>query len=69
MKLRLGSWDFPSGNNCEVNLERDTEGVIHLWLAWNAPPPLSPQDDTHYMAVVIPALIEKVGKIRQGGIA
>jgi len=69
MKLRIGSWDFPSGNNCEVEFERDAKGVAHMWLAWNAPPPLSPEDYRYYMTVVLPALIEKFGKVAQGGIA
>ena len=69
MKLRIGSWDFPSGNNCEVDLERDAIGVTHLYLAWNTPPPLSAEDYTRYMAVVLPALIETVGSVGQGGTA
>ena len=69
MKTKIGSWTFPSGNTCDVSLEQDTAGMIHAWFWWDEPPPLSPEDEVYYMAVLLPTLIAKLGSLGQGGTA
>lgn len=56
-RVRLGSWDFPSGNNAVVYLEAETgDGVRHVSVEWDDPPPLSPRDLTFYENVVLPKI-------------
>jgi hypothetical protein len=55
MRVKLGEWRFPSGNHCEVSLEKGA-GVIHdLHFEWDSPPPLSREDHQYYEATMRPA--------------
>jgi hypothetical protein len=62
MRIDLGNWTFPSENNCDAILETDGDSVIHLWLRWESPPPLTRRDLLHYRNVVLPEIIQMVGK-------
>jgi hypothetical protein len=57
-RVRLGDWTCPSGNNVVVYLRHDPalEGVEHLEMEWDTPPPLAAADLVHYLDVVLPAV-------------
>jgi hypothetical protein len=55
-RVRLGSWDCPSGNNVEAFYAAIDEGRGALELAWDTPPPLAPADEAFYLSVVQPAV-------------
>jgi len=54
MKVYLGSWTLPSGNSCDVSVNQDTSGNIHVWFAWDSPPPFRTEDEAYYQSVVVP---------------
>jgi len=57
---KLGSWTFPSGNHVDVYLEPDAgDGVRQATCEWDSPPPLSVEDEGHYLAVVLPAVAKR----------
>jgi hypothetical protein len=59
-RVRLGEWFFPSGQSMVACLEPDRrDGLRYATCAWDAPPPLRPDDLVHYLVVVRPALIRR----------
>ncbi len=52
--IKVGSWTCPSGNSVDVFLEQDDTGRCHAWYIWDEPPPLLPQDQRYYIAVIQP---------------
>jgi len=62
--VALGTWFFPSGNDCEASVETDEHGVMHLWLRWEKPPPLLEADHEHYYRVMLPELIRELVRVR-----
>ncbi len=67
INMDLGTWYFPSGNNCDVSYEQDETGGWGLWCRWDAPPPLSAADEHHYMNVVIPEVVCRLRPFTNGG--
>ncbi len=59
VRVRLGSWVCPSGNSLNVYLTLDESGKYDLWLYWDQPPPLLPEDRAYYLAVVRPEVIRR----------
>jgi len=56
----LGSWTCPSGNSVDVYLEPDSgDGVRHVTLGWDTPPPLCEADLVYYLAVILPAVTRR----------
>jgi hypothetical protein len=53
---RLGDWTAPSGNNVIVYLRRDAQGLVHIDMEWDEPPPLRAADELFYIAEIIPAI-------------
>ncbi len=58
-RIKIGSWTCPSGNSCDVTFERDSRGMGHCVLAWDSPPPLSPEDHAYYLNVVVPEIARR----------
>jgi hypothetical protein len=59
--LRLGVWELPSGNGCEVWWDR-AHGII---FAWDVPPEAGWSEGDHrdYMERVMPAVVARVAEI------
>jgi hypothetical protein len=57
---RLGSWICPSGNSCDADLVPVRAGVAMLTMGWDTPPPLRPEDEQYYRAVIRPAVVRLV---------
>ncbi len=56
-RVRIGTWTFPSGNHADVYLAPDPgDGARRATCEWASAPPLSVEDEWHYLAVVLPAL-------------
>jgi hypothetical protein len=58
--VALGTWFFPSGNDCEASVETDEQGVMRLWLKWENSPPLTDADNEHYCRIVLQDLIREL---------
>lgn len=56
-RIRLGDWICPSGNSVDVYYRC---GLGRIELEWDPPPPLRPEDEVFYLAVVQPAIIRLV---------
>lgn len=67
INMHLGTWQFPSGNSCDVRAEQDTAGMSHWWFAWDSPPPLSAEDYDYYIQTVLPSVMERLGSLSAGG--
>ncbi len=61
-RVRLGDWTCPSGNNVEVFFRPVGDGLAVLDMEWDAPPPLTPADDSYYRRVVRPAVTARVAE-------
>ena len=60
IRIRLGSWAFPTGNRVEVYLESDAgSGWRQATCEWDSPPPLTAADELHYLTLVLPALTRR----------
>jgi hypothetical protein len=60
VRHKLGSWTLPSKHRVDAYLEPDAgAGVRQVTCAWDEPPPLSADDERHYLAVVLPALVKR----------
>lgn len=59
-RVRLGSWDLPSGQNVEAYYTPTAEGEGRIDMAWDDPPPLLPDDERFYRVVIRPAVIAAV---------
>jgi hypothetical protein len=55
---RLGDWTCPSGNNCVAYYRAGATPSVEV--AWDSPPPLSPNDHAYYEAMILPALIARI---------
>ncbi len=67
MKRFVGSWRFPSGNDCTARYERDRDGIGHIWFEWDSPPPLSAGDNRFYQAVVLPSVVRLIESLNLKG--
>jgi hypothetical protein len=56
-RVRLGSWDCPSGNNVVVFYRPLRDGLATLEMEWDTPPPLFPADEVFYLGVIRPAVV------------
>jgi hypothetical protein len=61
-RVKLGSWICPSGNSVDVFFRRDATnaGLDYVDHEWDEPPPLRPEDQVYYIAVVRPAVIRLI---------
>ncbi len=61
-QVPLGSWRCPSGNSCDACFFRDPDGLEHVKLAWDSPPPLSVADMIWYLGHVLPAITQRLAE-------
>lgn len=61
-RVWLGAWTCPSGNGVEVFYRQLEDGFAALELEWDAPPPLQPADEAHYVNVIRPAVVRLVAE-------
>ena len=65
MEIKLGTWNLPSGNTCDVTLDRESARVAHINFEWDTPPPLSLEDHRFYLEVVLPNVVQLVQSLNQ----
>jgi len=64
LRIQLPSWTCPSGNSVDVFFRYDA-GVERLDLEWDNPPPLPPDDEAYYTAVILPAIAQSVAEMQE----
>ena len=65
-RVALGSWQTRNGNGVQAWLRFDAEGVGHLDLEWDDPPPFTrEQDRVDYRVVILPQIMRRVHEYRE----
>jgi hypothetical protein len=59
-RVHIGAWTCRSGNSVDVFLESVDDGVRHVTVAWDAPPPLSDADYADYVNGILPAMTRRL---------
>jgi hypothetical protein len=59
-RVSLGSWRCRSGNSIDVFVESVEDGVRHVTLEWDSPPPLSDADYADYVTGILPAMTRRL---------
>jgi hypothetical protein len=57
---KLGSWTCPSGNRVDVFLGPESQRPRTIALEWDAPPPLAADDELYYVAIIRPAVVQRI---------
>jgi hypothetical protein len=63
-RIQIGSWSCPSGDSVDVFLRYDASGLAHGDLEWDEPPPLLPEDDAYYTAVILPGIAQCIADMQ-----
>jgi hypothetical protein len=58
-RIRIGSWACRSGNSVDVFVHPD-DGIRHVTLEWDSPPPLSDADYADYVTGILPAMTRRL---------